>query len=110
MNAAEQDVHTHLTLMVLAFDCWAIETLGRSQNSLDKNIDAWIADGKPPHPMVTRVVARMREYVARLGTAPALPASVLALLKEPSSASPIQLNRHGPSVANCTQNSAGDRT
>jgi hypothetical protein len=85
MTAAEQDVHTHLTLVVLAFDCWAIQALGRSQNSLDLNIAAWRKEGCPPHPMVTRVVARMREYVARLGAAPELPASVLALLKEPAS-------------------------
>lgn len=84
MTAAEQDVHTHLTLVVLAFDCWAIQTLGRSQNSLDLNIEAWRKEGCPPHPMISRVVPRMREYISRLGTAPELPASVLTLLREPS--------------------------
>jgi hypothetical protein len=82
--ALEQDVRTHLTLMVLAFDCWAIETLGHSQNSLDANIEAWRKEGCPPHPMVTRVVARMREYVSRLGntTTPSwLPQSIANLLK-----------------------------
>jgi hypothetical protein len=82
-SPAEQDVRTHLTLLVLAFDCWAIQALGRSQNSLDRNIEAWRKEGCPPHPMVSRVVPRMRDYVSRLGTAPELPASVLSILNKP---------------------------
>ena len=83
--AAEQDARTTLTCMVLSFDIWAIETLGKSKNSLDRNIEAWLAEGSPPHPMITRTLAKMRRHLGEMGTtnAPAwLPQSIIDLLKE----------------------------
>jgi hypothetical protein len=82
---AEQDARTTLTCMVLSFDIWAIETLGKSKNSLDRNIEAWLAEGSPPHPMITRTLAKMRRHLGEMGTttAPAwLPPTIVSLLKK----------------------------
>lgn len=64
----EQDAHTTLTCLVLSFDIWAIETLGKSKNNLARNIEAWLAEGSPPHPMVTRTIAKMRRHLGEMGT------------------------------------------
>ncbi|MBN2574932.1 MAG: hypothetical protein JXP73_10245 [Deltaproteobacteria bacterium] len=77
------DVRGNLTLAVLAFDCWSIETLGRTQGSLDANVKAWEAAGRPQHGQVDRVVARLRGVVARLGEVPAwLPPALAEMLSE----------------------------
>jgi len=64
------DTRGNLTLAVLAFDVWAIETLGRTQGSLYANLAAWKAAGKPPHVHIDRVLARLCAVVARLGHVP----------------------------------------
>jgi len=86
---SEQDAHGTLTCLVLSLDIWAIETLGKSKNSLDRNIEAWLAEGSPPHPMVTRTLARMRRHLGEMGTTtkPAwLPQSIITLITAGNSA------------------------
>ncbi len=96
MTAAEQDlrgeespvlldVRGNLTLAVLAFDCWAIETLGRTQGSLDANLAAFVAAGKPSHVQVNRVLNRLRSVLDHLDCVPAwLPPRLVALLEAPT--------------------------
>lgn len=76
------DVRGNLTLAVLAFDVWAIETLGRTQGSLDANLAAWVAAGRPRHAQVARVLSRLRSVLDHLDCVPAwLPSSLAALLE-----------------------------
>ena len=78
------DVRGNLTLAVLALDVWAIETLGRTQGSLDANLAAWVAAGRPQHVQVDRVLARLRAVLARLGTTPAwFPPNLLKVIEAP---------------------------
>jgi hypothetical protein len=76
------DVRGNLTLAVLALDAWAIETLGHTQGSLDANLAAWVAAGKPQHVQVNRVLARLRAVLTRLGQVPSwFPPSLLKALE-----------------------------
>jgi hypothetical protein len=73
----------HQALTVVAFDVWAISTKVQ-RGDLAANVDAWIKSGKPSHPMLARVLAGLREYVARVGQVPSwFPSSLLKVIEGP---------------------------
>jgi hypothetical protein len=90
MNAAEQDLRGEICLAILAFLAFA-EFHGGAAPLLDGTIDRWLCAGKPADPQIARALRNTRRvlnhYIASGGRIPAwVPASLLAALKEPSSA------------------------
>ena len=71
----------HQALTVVAFDVWAIQAKVQ-RGDLAANVAAWIKAGKPSHPMLDRVLAGLRAYVARVGAVPSwFPPSLATLLQ-----------------------------
>jgi len=74
--------HGHQALTVVAFDVWAIEAQVQ-RGDLAANVAAWLAAGRPDHPMVAPVLDRLARHVAALGTTPAwMPPPLANLITE----------------------------
>lgn len=73
--------HGRQALTVVAFDVWAIGA-GVQRADLAANVAAWVAAGRPSHPMLDRMLAGLRAYVARVGAVPSwVPPSLLEALQ-----------------------------
>ena len=90
MNAPEQDLRGETALCLMALLTWG-EFHGGSPALIDGTIARFIAAPGPADPQISRAIANTRSALARHlehgGHTPTwLPASVLALLQEPTTA------------------------